>query len=355
MTVNTVGVCEGIAMSDIRWARSMLGTPITPVQGMRATCFDCGAVMAYRKAHKRKRGLFAFVVQDHWMHVGDKAGCIGTGESAEHAAAKAKASQHAFTYSTVCTHCTYKQIYDMPDCGILEQRWCTRRLDVGFVSNKQVTGAVEIFRSHAVEDDKAREMCTGGLVWVEVNSRDVLAANPGDVVPAIRGSVPCAGCAKRHAVCAAKQAAAFATHVADHALRACTQAVGVTGCALACKVLGLQYDTLDFGEYNGYQLKEVTRHYLAYLSSRCVNRIGKRIESYDMPCSWIWFNKHGLVMHVRKLIDEHDLCWCCMQHIPNRPQWRKTCGTCYYKLENTCVVAWRVDMYEKGWTDVPWC
>lgn len=122
---------------------------------------------------------------------------------------------------------------------------------------------------------------------------------------------------------------------------------------LACKILGKR-DILDFGRHIGTTLKDVSRYYLAWLSSRIIDRAGKSTKIEDDTDSWVWKHRVAVVKQVRQVIDDNDLCWCCMRQIPARPHWRKLCGSCYLNLTRYDCVSWRLMMKERGYMDESW-
>jgi hypothetical protein len=171
------GTCE-----DVCYARGQRG----PVDAAKWTdddgllsCYACGSEMCHVRQRSRVRGGVTFIVRAHFRHKSAPS-CGNTGESAEHQAAIDAFRFHAFTYQWVCRRCKKVADLEIPGTAAIEQAWThdgrRYRLDVGFMSQGTVVGAVEVWHTHQTVGQKLQDLIASGLAWCEVRAADVHAA-----------------------------------------------------------------------------------------------------------------------------------------------------------------------------------
>ena len=135
--------------------------------------------MGHVRQHPRVRGGATFTVRAHFRHR-NAPSCGETGESAEHHAAVDAFRFHAFTYQWVCRRCRIVADIAIPGMAAIEQAWTydgrRYRLDIGFMSQDTVVGAVEVWHTHQTVGQKLQDLIASGLAWCEVRAADVHAA-----------------------------------------------------------------------------------------------------------------------------------------------------------------------------------
>jgi hypothetical protein len=146
-------------------------------------CFDCGGRLTIRREHTRERSVCGVSmrsdVKAHFMHVGVRpASC--SPESCAHKAAKLLVSRCPVRMVFKCPGCQgqFQVAYKgHPEAQAVEEcSFASFKLDVGFVYQGRVVGAVEIYKTHRISDEKATALTTEGLCWAEVCADDVLQA-----------------------------------------------------------------------------------------------------------------------------------------------------------------------------------
>lgn len=145
------------------------------------TCLSCSASLTVVKAHKRTRNGVRFQVRAFFRHPVNHENANCCNESIDHKAAKRAAVQFKdkLRYSYKCVDCSaLTPIHLEGEMYEEEIAWnASFRLDVGIRSNDgAVVGAVEIYHTHAISNEKARAMTDAGLAWCEVTSKRVLDA-----------------------------------------------------------------------------------------------------------------------------------------------------------------------------------
>ena len=160
------------------------------------TCYVCGHSMHWVRQFERKVNGIKTTVTGHFRHTkrpADAPQC--NPESAEHLAAKhAIAVYNDWTFSVKC--CGQKIGGSPEGCAgdgriaidvgrgddtVRAQEECAFlrfKLDVGFVQkqNDKVVGAVEIKKTHAIDNEKRDELTQSGIAWIEVQAQRVLDA-----------------------------------------------------------------------------------------------------------------------------------------------------------------------------------
>ena len=147
-------------------------------------------------------------VSGHFYHLGERPATC-TNETIRHKAAKhAVKNLRVFEYDVKCVSCEGMISVDTAEEGSTthdEHSWGSYRLDVAFVADGRVGGAVEIYETHKIPDEKAEALTRDDIAWVEVTAEEVLrrVRLGGDFsssrVPALRcAAVECQECeAKR--------------------------------------------------------------------------------------------------------------------------------------------------------------
>lgn len=160
------------------------------------TCYECGNVLVHKRKHSRRVNGVDYPVRAHFAHL-SVSGC--SGESVEHRAAKDVVARgnHPFYIQCRCGKHVNVHVRNRDDTLVQEQPWRTFKLDVGVWRDGAVVGAVEVFRSHALENLKIAAMTEGGLAWIEVCARDVLEAAPGAAIKGVRAAASlCDACSQ---------------------------------------------------------------------------------------------------------------------------------------------------------------
>lgn len=317
-------------------------------KGVTAACYECGDMMTSVVAHKRARDGATYSVRAYFRH---KSNAACSGESWQHQAAKHRVVAEEFGLYLLCKECGSPVHVGLTGVAQAEQSWESYYLDVGFSQDSTVVGAVEIWHTHAIPDEKARAMTDAKLTWVEVRAENVLRARPGDPVHCERGSDSiCPRCTASKS--GAGQVSAFTcpcptdvncqqSHLPTSPTSPTSSASATSDTSPARLVAKVVPDmgVLDFGRYQGHQVDEVPRGYLAYLSYREVWRDGKRVV--EATCDTGYRPPDHIIRLARSIIDQRDLCHCCMKKIQHRPPWKLVCGRCWFHLDDESCFAIR--------------
>jgi hypothetical protein len=132
--------------------------------GYNFTCIDCGDSMMFVKGNVKAR---------HFRHIHEeRANCSG-GEGDQHKLAKYLIAEHIdkwkFFIKCECNIIIGIRFRGRP---VQEQLYGMRRLDVGLIENGVVVGGIEVCHTHAVDEDKKKDL--SNLQWVEVKAEDVI-------------------------------------------------------------------------------------------------------------------------------------------------------------------------------------
>ena len=162
---------------DIPCARTDDGPAFGDVRNA-TTCYGCGGTVSWRRAHKRKRNGIAHEVSGHFFHLGERPATC-TNETIRHKAAKhAVKTLRVFRYDAKCVTCDGTISVDTAEEGWTtrdEHSWGSYRLDVAFVAaDGRVGGAVEIYETHKIPDEKAETLTRDDIAWVEVTAEEIL-------------------------------------------------------------------------------------------------------------------------------------------------------------------------------------
>lgn len=186
------------------------------------TCLECKGAMARRGKYSRgitRCGVTTSIpVRAHFYHrqgTLDLPSCGG--ESVEHRAAKLVVARDRPKLVFRCTGCEKRfpvHYQDTVQVGTEEVPFKGLRLDVGFTDpTGRVAGAVEIYKTHRIGEDKATLLTASDIAWAEVSARAVLAPrergelDEGDrVIEVLRCAIDlCGECAEREARIAERQ------------------------------------------------------------------------------------------------------------------------------------------------------
>ena len=125
-------------------------------------------------------------IADHFRHLPDATCSVREGgESAAHLNAKAFLTQklndfHSISLVYKCNKCSFWYSYlKIEDYDHAEPEWKVgrRRPDIACLSSAGVIlGAVEIYHSHRVSDEKKAEFTAQGLTWFEISAGRILTA-----------------------------------------------------------------------------------------------------------------------------------------------------------------------------------
>ena len=135
-------------------------------------CIGCNEIMFFRKKHKRKMNNREFDVRCTFVHKNENV-C----ESYQHKTAKKIITTTLplwkFTYET-CTKCDAKKTVQFKhNQGKEEVSFHKYKLDVGIFFENNVVGAVEIFHTHRVDEEK-KLFLDSCILWVEIYASEVI-------------------------------------------------------------------------------------------------------------------------------------------------------------------------------------
>ena len=364
--------CSG---TELTLARSESGPVCTDTMANK-TCYGCAGRLAWRNACKRKRNGIAHNVRGHFMHI-DNVAASCTNESVFHAAAKHKVSlSPSFQYEMACGQCDEPIAVEVwPDGADVRCEFPWKygvreyRIDVAFVVDDALVGAVEVMHTHPIDDRKRDDLTRAGVAWVEVAATDVLQ-NEGEALRAMRCAVVrCQRCdevamniahenerARKAAVAAAEaRAQAKLPKIAqDMERRAWTDAaeqelwqtiydVSVAKLQPSEQIVHKVVDEVSMvlsgevrlhlpkhrGEFLS-RIWEKDKAYVRWLAGFTGERDGK----YPVMCSG---NRHPSVRGATRLQHEaaKDLlrghCYLCFEEVDE--DWKKWCRACYHKAQ----------------------
>ncbi len=172
---------------DVLWGRDSGGQIVgTSAAGSPPYhCVQCGGRMALKAEHIRRRKRNGIVleskVRTHFMHTAGRPDTC-TNESIEHKVAKNIVKVQRPVVFFRCTGCERDMEIDYTCEGRAvgrEEEPLTRafRLDVGFVDEGAVVGAVEVYKTHRISDEKAAALTGRGVAWVEVSAKSIIEAS----------------------------------------------------------------------------------------------------------------------------------------------------------------------------------
>ncbi len=193
---------------------------VVHVKGARGsesyTCCDCGGKMSLCREHTRKRVVCGIElttrVRAHFKHTGERPDTCSP-ESAAHKAAKRILALTRPPVLFTCTACSAHLPIDYDghgeDAAVEESPFESFWLDVGFVRAGHTVGAIEVYKTHRISDDKATALTRANLAWAEVSADEVIsydelrtAEAPGrpEAINALRCGVDlCGTCLDTHA------------------------------------------------------------------------------------------------------------------------------------------------------------
>ena len=210
---------------DVIWAVNSSGNIVSAAAAAKTdggyTCIGCDGRLALRCAHSRTRKLNGIertsTVRAHFCHSGTRPETC-TGESVAHKGGKRVFLLYHPPVYYKCALCETRVPVDYNSHGDLsdwegEEEVCFAdfRLDVGFRdSRRRAKGAIEIYNTHRISDEKAEKMTREGLAWAEVTAKAALGWSDGQSVEAIRAASDlCSTCAQREETIRTKQQAAL--------------------------------------------------------------------------------------------------------------------------------------------------
>ena len=165
-------------------------------------CLGCKGPMGFRKGHTRTptiNGIATKItVRPHFFHLaGRPATC--TGESVQHLLAKQLIAEFRPQIFFQCTLCNanlpimYSRLAGSARAEVEHGKY---KLDVGlFAASGELHGAVEVFKTHRVDDEKAAYLTETGLAWAEVAAVDVIT-RVTDGVGEAGGAIQALRCAR---------------------------------------------------------------------------------------------------------------------------------------------------------------
>ena len=135
-------------------------------------CIGCNETMYFRRKHKRKMNNTEFHVRCTFVHKNENV-C----ESYQHKTAKKIIATTLplwkFTFEE-CTRCNAKKVVQFKHNNAIEEvSFYKFKLDVGIFFNKNVIGAVEIFHTHRVDEEKKLYL-DSNILWVELSASEVV-------------------------------------------------------------------------------------------------------------------------------------------------------------------------------------
>lgn len=154
-------------------ARSIQGPVFT--ESHRATCYCCDEELTFVRGHVRRLSDSKQInVSSHFRHLN---GINCNPETILHKAAKHAVSSNDLEFFLSCDCCNHPTQINLPrDCEKREElRWENYILDVGFIRQGLVLGAVEVYVTHRVPSHKSNDM-SGYLTWCEVEAKSILDA-----------------------------------------------------------------------------------------------------------------------------------------------------------------------------------
>ena len=169
------------------WAKGPLG-PVSAAE--RATndeqialvCYECENPVKFTREHQRILCGIPTTVREFFSHVRNST-CSGGGEGALHKASKDVRNVSYYDFCRVCAGKVYITIPGTRAEGGEQDLWLDGtkwRPDVSyFDAEGKVVGAVEIFSTHKISEQKAFAYTNAGIAWVEVDATAHLHAGVG--------------------------------------------------------------------------------------------------------------------------------------------------------------------------------
>lgn len=163
----------------MEWAATQNGKVVSPAVYTFLTdkpplqCLICHEEVHFRRSHKRRRNGIDHPVKSHFVH---NSSTSHGGESMEHLAAK-KALLHADKpiFRRQCVDCRESITIHIDGTPREEVPIDKYRLDIGYINeNDELTGAVEVFKTHLIGHEKEQFLTNSGLAWCEVSAHEVL-------------------------------------------------------------------------------------------------------------------------------------------------------------------------------------
>lgn len=135
-------------------------------------CIGCNETMYFRRKHKRKMNNTEFHVRCTFVHKNENV-C----ESYQHKTAKKIIATTLplwnFTFEE-CTRCNAKKVVQFKHNNAMEEvSFHKFKLDVGIFFNEHVIGAVEIYYTHRVDEEKKLHL-DSSILWVELSASEVI-------------------------------------------------------------------------------------------------------------------------------------------------------------------------------------
>jgi hypothetical protein len=142
-------------------------------KGGNISCFECEEQLSYVSQHTRNgKPVMAF-----FRH---QANSSCSGESAEHKIAKALIVKQSksIRFIAICPECKKRHPIIMEGEYTEELPWKKYRFDVGVRAKEdgEIIAAIEVFHTHAIEEDKIKDLDSAKIPWCEVRAKDVIEA-----------------------------------------------------------------------------------------------------------------------------------------------------------------------------------
>lgn len=183
-------------MTDIRaprmfrvpLARDGIGAEVTVTNASHApfACVDCGTTVSLRRAHERD----GHPVRAHFAHRPHVGCAFSEGEGERHLRAKQRiadliAQRAEIAILRHCPKCDYEQPQRLPErvhrASLEHVLVSHRRADVALLDDAgEVLAAIEVFETHAVDDQKRIDLAH--LRWFEVSAESVLSGETWSVL-----------------------------------------------------------------------------------------------------------------------------------------------------------------------------
>ena len=269
------------------WAKGPSG-PIKASDGKLATCYECGERVTGVNGHTRMRNGIKQRVRAHFRHTAESS-C--TGESWQHKAAKHIIATKSFTWRVQCTGCSNSFEVEIEGTAAQEQYWAPYHLDVGYSVNSHVTGAVEVFYTHQVDEHKCAHMTNSNLAWVEVSANEVLSSTDRSVQVIRAAKSLCLQCTEK-----VKQAKAM-TASAQKRLQYYNDAQQRLACArkneqhrLSCLLIQVELEHQRLAQFqpsvNSVAANTLRQHLL--LAQQHLSRARKHVsvKGYESTCKY---------------------------------------------------------------------
>jgi len=160
-------------MSFYALCRSAVVTPETYSDGP-LTCLVCGEALRKRVSHKRNRNGVRYAVRDHFIHANETS---HSPESVEHLAAKRMlCTAKNISYIMPCLRCGVHMDVHIEGTPHEEKSFDIYRLDVAFMRDEKVIGAVEVLHTHEIGPTKEAFLTSSGIAWCEARAHEIIDA-----------------------------------------------------------------------------------------------------------------------------------------------------------------------------------